>query len=154
MATLLEQTNRRVTILDGDLVRQHLSSELGFSKEHRDLNIQRIAYVASEITKHNGIAICAPIAPYAEQRQNARNLIEPFGSFIEVYVNTSFDACEARDVKGLYAKARKGLIKGFTGLDDPYEEPVNPEIIVDGTSQDPITEVSKIVRFLRKIELL
>jgi len=153
MARLLEQTNRRVTILDGDLVRQHLSSELGFSKEHRDLNIQRIAYVASEITKHNGIAICAPIAPYAEQRQNARNLIEQFGSFIEVYVNTSFDDCEARDVKGLYAKARKGLIQGFTGLDDPYEAPNNPEIVVDGSSEDPLIEVNKILKFLEKNNL-
>ena len=154
MAKLLEQTNRRATILDGDLVRQHLSSELGFSKEHRDLNIQRIAYVASEITRHNGIAICAPIAPYADQRQNARNLIEPFGSFIEVYVNTSFDACEARDVKGLYAKARQGLIKGFTGLDDPYEEPQKPEIILDGTSVDPLLEVEKLVLYLRDRDLI
>jgi sulfate adenylyltransferase len=149
MATLLEETTRKITILDGDLVRQHLSSELGFSKEHRNLNIQRIAYVASEITKHHGIAICAPIAPYAEQRANARSIIEPFGKFIEVYVSTTFEQCEERDVKGLYAKARQGLIKGFTGLDDPYEAPLAPEIVVDGASSDPMIEVQKITEFLQ-----
>lgn len=154
MAKLLEETNRKVTILDGDLVRQHLSSELGFSKEHRDLNIQRIAYVASEITKHSGIAICAPIAPYFQQRANARRLIEPHGKFIEVYVNTTFEQCEERDVKGLYAKARQGIIKGFTGLDDPYEQPINPEIIVSGSSGDPLDEVQKIIDFLTKAKLL
>jgi len=154
MAKLLEETNRRITILDGDLVRQHLSSELGFSKEHRNLNIQRIAYVASEITKHHGIAICAPIAPYAEQRANARSLIEPFGKFIEVYVSTTFEQCEERDVKGLYAKARKGLIKGFTGLDDPYDIPEKPEVKVDGASSDPVLEVNKILDFLKSKSLL
>ena len=154
MAILLEESTRRITILDGDLVRQHLSSELGFSKEHRNLNIQRIAYVASEITKHNGIAICAPIAPYTQQRANARSLIEPFGKFIEVYVSTTFEQCEERDVKGLYAKARKGLIKGFTGLDDPYEAPISPEIIVDGASSDPLIEVKKIIEFLNKNNLI
>ena len=154
MAKLLEETNRRITILDGDLVRQHLSSELGFSKEHRNLNIQRIAYVASEITKHHGIAICAPIAPYAEQRANARALIEPFGRFIEVYVSTTFEQCEERDVKGLYAKARKGLIKGFTGLDDPYDIPEKPEVKVDGASSDPVLEVNKILDFLKSKSLL
>jgi sulfate adenylyltransferase len=154
MAKLLEETNRKVTILDGDLVRQHLSSELGFSKEHRDLNIQRISYVASEITKHSGIAICAPIAPYFQQRSNARRLIEPHGNFIEVYVNTTFEQCEERDVKGLYAKARQGIIKGFTGLDDPYEAPTNPEIVVSGASGDPLDEVAKIIHFLKKSNLL
>jgi len=154
MAKLLENLNRRVTILDGDIVRQHLSSELGFTKEHRDLNIQRIAYVASEITKHNGIAICAPIAPYDNQRSKARSLIEPFGKFVEVYVSTSFEECEQRDVKGLYAKARKGLIKGFTGLDDPYEPPLNPEVIVDGASEDPRLEVLKITSYLQKHNLI
>lgn len=154
MAKLLETTTRSITILDGDLVRKHLSSELGFSKEHRDLNIQRIAYVASEITKHNGIAICAPIAPYHEQRNKARALIEQCGKFIEVYVSTSFEKCEERDVKGLYAKARQGLIKGFTGLDDPYQEPVNPEIIVDGASSNPLIEVQKILRFLKDLSLI
>ena len=154
MARLLEETSKSVTLLDGDLVRQHLSSELGFSKEHRNINIQRIAYVASEITKHNGIAICAPIAPYNDQRNNARKLIELFGKFIEVYVGTSFEVCEDRDVKGLYAKARKGLIKGFTGLDDPYEAPENPDILVDGSSRDPSLEVEKIYQHLKASNLI
>lgn len=154
MAKLLENTSRSITLLDGDLVRQNLSSELGFSKEHRNLNINRIAYVASEITKHNGIAICAPIAPYLDQRLNARSLIESHGKFIEVFVSTTFEQCESRDVKGLYAKARKGLIKGFTGLDDPYERPDNPEITVDGASKDPKLEVNKIISYLKSEMLI
>jgi len=154
MARLLEETSKSVTLLDGDLVRQHLSSELGFSKEHRNINIQRIAYVASEITKHHGIAICAPIAPYKDQRSSARKLVESFGKFIEVYVGTSFAVCEDRDVKGLYAKARQGLIKGFTGLDDPYEAPENPDILVDGSSSDPLLEVEKIYQYLIKSNLI
>jgi sulfate adenylyltransferase len=154
VARVLEGTAKSTTLLDGDIVRQHLSSELGFSKEHRNINIQRIAYVASEITKHSGIAICAPIAPYKAQRDSARKLVEPFGTFIEVYVSTSFEVCEDRDVKGLYAKARKGLIKGFTGLDDPYEAPTNPEIEVDGSSGDPALEVEKIYDFLLSNRLI
>jgi len=154
MARLLEETSKSVTLLDGDLVRQHLSSELGFSKEHRNINIQRIAYVASEITKHYGIAICAPIAPYKDQRSSARKLVESFGKFIEVYVGTSFAVCEDRDVKGLYAKARQGLIKGFTGLDDPYEAPEKPDILVDGSSSDPSLEVEKIYQYLIKSNLI
>ena len=154
VARVLEGTAKSTTLLDGDIVRQHLSSELGFSKEHRNINIQRIAYVASEITKHSGIAICAPIAPYTAQRDSARKLVEPFGTFIEVYVSTSFEVCEDRDVKGLYAKARKGLIKGFTGLDDPYEAPTNPEIEVDGSSGDPALEVEKIYDFLLSNRLI
>ena len=154
VARVLEGTAKSTTLLDGDIVRQHLSSELGFSKEHRNINIQRIAYVASEITKHSGIAICAPIAPYTAQRDSARKLVEPFGTFIEVYVSTSFEVCEDRDVKGLYAKARKGLIKGFTGLDDPYEAPTNPEIEVDGSSGDPALEVEKIYDFLLSNQLI
>ena len=128
---LMELGGRRVTLLDGDLVRKHLSSELGFSKEHRDLNIRRIGYVASEITKHGGIAICAPIAPYQATRAAVREMIEPWGGFIEVHVATSIDVCEQRDRKGLYAKARQGLIQGFTGIDDPYEAPENPELRID-----------------------
>ena len=136
------------------LLDSNLSSELGFSKEHRNINIQRIAYVASEITKHHGIAICAPIAPYKDQRSSARKLVESFGKFIEVYVGTSFAVCEDRDVKGLYAKARQGLIKGFTGLDDPYEAPENPDILVDGSSSDPLLEVEKIYQYLIKSNLI
>ena len=131
---LMELGGRRVTLLDGDLVRKHLSSELGFSKEHRDLNIRRIGYVASEITKHGGIAICAPIAPYQATRTTVREMIEPWGGFIEVHVATSIEVCEQRDRKGLYAKARQGLIQGFTGIDDPYEAPENPELRIDTAS--------------------
>ena len=131
MVKLLEDGSRPVTLLDGDVVRKNLSSELTFSKEHRDLNIQRIGYVASEITKNGGIAICAPIAPYTATRRMVRDMISPFGGFIETYVSTPIEVCEQRDRKGLYAKARAGLIKGFTGIDDPYEAPENAEIVID-----------------------
>ncbi len=131
MVKLLEMGGRRVTLLDGDLVRKHLSSELTFSKEHRDLNIRRIGFVAAEIAKNGGAAICAPIAPYAATRRQVREMIEPVGGFIEVHVATPLEVCEQRDVKGLYAKARAGLIKEFTGISDPYEEPENPELCID-----------------------
>ena len=131
LAKLLELGGRPVTLLDGDLVRKNLSSELGFSKEHRNLNIRRIGYVASEITKNGGIAICAPIAPYAEIRREVRQMINQYGGFIEVHVATSLEVCEGRDRKGLYAKARAGVIKEFTGISDPYEAPVNPELRID-----------------------
>ena len=117
--------------MDGDIVRTNLSSELGFSKEHRDLNIQRIGFVASEITKNGGIAICAPIAPYDNVRKYNRELISKGGNYIEVHISTPIEMCEKRDVKGLYAKARQGIIKGFTGIDDPYEIPDNPELRID-----------------------
>ena len=122
MVKLLEDGTRPVTLLDGDIVRKNLSSELTFSKEHRDLNIQRIGFVASEITKNRGIAICAPIAPYAHTRRLVREMISKHGGFIEVHVATPLEVCEARDRKGLYAKARAGILKGFTGIDDPYED--------------------------------
>eukprot|EP00949_MAST-11_sp_MAST-11-sp1_P005453 g5453.t1 len=128
---LLEMADRRTTLLDGDHVRHHLSSELSFSKEHRNLNIQRIGYVASEITKHGGVAICAAIAPFEESRGIARRLVEEHGTFIEVFVNTDIEECEKRDRKGLYAKARSGQLKGFTGIDDPYEVPEGPEVVVE-----------------------
>ena len=131
LVKLLELGGRPVTLLDGDHVRKNLSSELGFSREHRDLNILRIAYVASEITKNGGIAICAPIAPYASTRQKVRDMIEPQGGFLEVHVATSIEVCESRDRKGLYAKARAGIIKEFTGISDPYEAPENPEMRID-----------------------
>jgi sulfate adenylyltransferase len=137
MIKLMEMGGRPVTLLDGDVVRKHLSSELGFSKEHRDLNILRIGYVASEITKNGGIAICAPIAPYTATRRQVREMIEPCGGFIEVHVATPLPVCEARDRKGLYAKARAGLIKGFTGISDPYEDPESPEVRVDTTELTP-----------------
>ena len=128
MVKLMELGGRPVTLLDGDVVRKNLSSELGFSKEHRDLNIRRIGYVASEITKNGGIALCAPIAPYAATRRAVREAIEDYGTFVEVHVATPLEVCEARDRKGLYALARAGKIKEFTGISDPYEEPGNPEL--------------------------
>ena len=137
LVKLLENGDRNVTLLDGDVVRQNLSSELGFSKEHRDLNILRIGYVASEITKNGGIAICAPIAPYTHTRRQVRELIEPLGGFIEVHVATPLEVCEERDRKGLYAKARAGIIKEFTGISDPYEEPENPEVHMDTVGLHP-----------------
>ena len=131
LVKMLENGDRKVTLLDGDLVRKNLSSELGFSKEHRNLNILRIGYVAAEITKNGGVAICAPIAPYRATRRQVRGLIEATGGFIEIYVSTPIEVCEQRDRKGLYAKARAGLIKEFTGIDDPYEEPENAEMVID-----------------------
>jgi sulfate adenylyltransferase len=136
-AKLLELGGRRVTMLDGDLVRKHLSSELGFSREHRDINILRIGWVASEITRHGGIAICAPIAPYATTRRRVREMVEEGGAFIEVYVATPIEVCEQRDRKGLYAKARAGVIKEFTGISDPYEVPANPEMVIDTRELTP-----------------
>ena len=136
MVKLMEMGGRPVTLLDGDVVRKHLSSELGFSKEHRDLNINRIGYVASEITKNGGIAICAPIAPYTSTRRNVREMIESYGAFVEVHVATSLEECERRDRKGLYKLAREGKIKEFTGISDPYEEPLEPELRVDTEGVD------------------
>jgi sulfate adenylyltransferase len=131
MVKFLEMGGRPVTILDGDLVRKNLSSELGFSKEHRDINIRRIGYVASEITKNGGIAVCAPIAPYEATRKAVRETIEPFGGFILIHVATSVEVCEQRDRKGLYAKARAGILKEFTGISDPYEVPVKADMTID-----------------------
>jgi len=131
LTKFLEAGGRPVTLLDGDLVRKHLSSELGFSKEHRDINIRRIGYVASEITKNGGIAICAPIAPYDATRKHVRSIIEPYGGFILVHIATSVETCEQRDRKGLYAKARAGILKEFTGISDPYEEPKDAEVVIN-----------------------
>ena len=136
MVKLMEMGGRPVTLLDGDLVRKNLSSELGFSKEHRDLNIRRIGYVASEITKNGGIAICAPIAPYTATRAAVREDVEAFGAFVETHVATSIEECERRDRKGLYKLAREGKIKEFTGISDPYEEPVDPELRLDTENLD------------------
>jgi len=138
MVKLMEMGGRPVTLLDGDVVRKHLSSELGFSKDHRDINIRRIGYVASEITKNGGIAICAPIAPYTATRRSVREMVEDFGAFVEVHVATSLEECERRDRKGLYKLAREGKIKEFTGISDPYEAPETPELRLDteGTEVD------------------
>ena len=136
MVKLMEMGGRPVTLLDGDLVRKNLSSELGFSKEHRDLNIRRIGYVASEITKNGGIAICAPIAPYATTRRAVREDVEQFGAFLEIHVATSIEECERRDRKGLYKLAREGKIKEFTGISDPYNVPENPELRIETENHD------------------
>ena len=136
MTKLMEMGGRPVTLLDGDVVRKHLSSELGFSKDHRDINIRRIGYVASEITKNGGIAICAPIAPYSATRAAVREMIESYGAFLEVHVATSIEECERRDRKGLYKLAREGKIKEFTGISDPYEEPKNPELRLETEGTD------------------
>ncbi len=137
MLKLMELGGRATSLLDGDVVRKHLSSELGFSKEHRNINVLRIGFVASLITKSGGIAICAPIAPYAETRRRVRQLIEPHGGFVEVYVSTPIEVCERRDRKGLYAKARAGLITGVTGIDDPYEAPTDAELAINTEDYTP-----------------
>ncbi|MEO1202170.1 MAG: bifunctional sulfate adenylyltransferase/adenylylsulfate kinase [Pseudomonadota bacterium] len=151
MTKLMETGGRPVSLLDGDIVRKNLSSELGFSKEHRDLNITRIGYVASEITKNGGIAICAPIAPYAATRRTVRDMISPVGGFIEIHVATPLEVCEERDRKGLYAKARAGIIKEFTGISDPYEVPENAEMVIDTVDITPDLAAHRI---LVKLEAL
>ncbi len=144
----LEIGTRPVTLLDGDIVRYNLSSELTFSKEHRDLNVKRIGFVASEITKNRGIAICAPIAPYASTRNEVRQVVEVYGGFMEIHVATPIEECEKRDRKGMYAKARAGLIKGFTGVDDPYQEPQSPDLSLDTTNLTPDESAQEILLLL------
>jgi len=139
---------RPVTLLDGDIVRKHLSSELGFSKEHRDINIRRIGFVSSEITKNGGIAICAPIAPYDSVRKDVRHMVEGHGGFILVHVATPLTICEQRDRKGLYAKARAGLLPQFTGVSDPYETPTDADLAIDTTDVTPEEAVAMILRYL------
>jgi sulfate adenylyltransferase len=154
MVKLMEMGGRPVTLLDGDVVRKHLSSELGFSKEHRDINIRRIGYVASEITKNGGIALCAPIAPYAATRRTVREMIEAYGAFVEVHVATSLEECERRDRKGLYKLAREGKIKEFTGISDPYEAPAAPELRVDTENLDVDTCAHQVVLKLEQMGLI
>ncbi len=148
LASFFELGGRPVTLLDGDIVRKNLSSELGFSKEDRDLNIKRIGFVASEITKNGGIAICAPIAPYDKIRKEVREMVSPLGGFILVYVSTPLEVCEKRDRKGQYAKARARIIKEFTGISDPYEPPEDAEIVIDTTNLTPEEEVQKVILYL------
>ncbi len=136
---LLEHTDRTVSMLDGDIVRRMLSSELGFSREHRELNVRRIGYVAAEVVRHGGIAICAPIAPYASTRAEFRAMVESFGRLLLVYVSTPLEVCESRDRKGLYAKARAGVIGEFTGISDPYEVPDDADLRID-TSQTSVDD--------------
>jgi sulfate adenylyltransferase len=143
--------DRSVTLLDGDVVRTHLSRGLGFSREDRDLNIRRIGWVAGEVTKHGGIAVCAPIAPYDETRKWVRHTVEAAGgpgSFILVWISTPIEECERRDVKGLYAKARAGEITGFTGIDDPYEAPLDADLTIDTTTvslPDAVEQIARLV---------
>jgi sulfate adenylyltransferase len=154
MIKLREMGDRPVTLLDGDIVRKNLSSELGFSREHRNLNVLRIGFVASEITKNGGVAICAPIAPYRDIRRQVRNEIEPLGGFLEVHVSTSLEVCESRDRKGLYAAARRGDIKNFTGIDDPYEEPEVAEVTIDTELLTPDEAALKIILKLEAMGLI
>lgn len=154
LARLQEIQDRSITFLDGDVIRNHLSKGLGFSKEDRDENVKRVGFVASEATRHGGITITSLIAPYRNARQYVRNIIEQHGSFVEVYVSTPLFECEKRDTKGLYAKARAGEIKGFTGIDDPYEEPEKAEISIDTTHLTPEEAVEEIISYLENNSLL
>lgn len=151
ISKLRESGRARITLLDGDVVRRHLSNELGFSHEHRSINVRRIGYVASEITKNDGVAVCAPIAPYEEDRKANRKLISRYGGYVEVYVSTPIETCEKRDTKGLYLRARENLTHNFTGIDDRYEAPVSPEVVVDTTDAGVDECVDKIYA---KIEAL
>ncbi|KTC84785.1 bifunctional sulfate adenylyltransferase/adenylylsulfate kinase [Legionella drozanskii] len=150
LAKLMSFGKRNISILDGDVMRRILANELGFSKEDRHLNITRIGYVASEITKAGGVAICAAIAPYRQAREQNRQLISQYGNYIEIYLSTSLQTCEKRDVKGLYIKARQGEIKSFTGIDDPYEVPIYPEIALDTSNLSIDESVKHIILFLQK----
>jgi len=154
IAQLLERTSRPVTVLDGDEVRKHLSRGLGFSREDRSANVTRIGYVASEIVRHGGIAICAPIAPFADDRATVRALVEAHGNFVEIHVATAIEVCEARDRKGLYAQARAGKIAHFTGVSDPYEVPDRPELRVDGNAAEPAVLARQILALLRNTGLI
>lgn len=149
-ARFLEMGTRPVSLLDGDIVRRHLSSELNFSREHRDINVRRIGFVASEITKNRGIAICAPIAPYQRTRDEIRKAIEHYGGFFEIHVSTPITECEKRDRKGMYAKARAGLLKGFTGVDDPYETPKTPELRIDTSHITPEEAAREVLLLLSR----
>ena len=151
---LLEERGNIVEYLDGDTVRTHLSKGLGFSKEDRDTNIERIGWVAARLTRHGAAVIAAAISPYTETRDKAREMVEQFGPFVEVYVKASVDECARRDVKGLYEKAFKGEITGFTGVDDPYEEPPSPEVVVDTESQSPEESAQAIVDKLEVLGLV
>ena len=149
LTPMLLQYGRQATVLDGDVVRTHLSKGLGFSKEDRDTNIMRIGFVAGEIARHTGTVVCAAISPYRKTRNEARKMVGE-DRFVEVYVNTPLEVCEERDVKGLYARARRGEIKGFTGIDDPYEEPVGAEVVVNTVDKTPEENALVIVEYLKE----
>jgi len=150
LVKFMEAGGRPVTLLDGDIVRKNLSSELSFSKEHRDINIRRIGFVASEITKNGGIALCAPIAPYDSVRKEVRQTVEPGGGFVLVHVATPIETCEERDRKGLYAKARAGILKEFTGISDPYEVPTDADLSIDTTQTSPEEAAQEILLYLER----
>jgi adenylylsulfate kinase len=150
----LDRRGHIVEYLDGDTVRTHLSKGLGFSKEDRDTNIERIGWVASRLTRQGAAVIAAAISPYEETRRTARGLVEEFGPFVEVYVKASVEECARRDVKGLYAKAFAGEITGFTGVDDPYENPSNPEIVIDTEEHDPEESARMILTKLEELGLI
>jgi adenylyl-sulfate kinase len=150
----LDRRGLIVEYLDGDSVRQHLSKGLGFSKEDRDTNIERVGWVASRLTRQGGAVIAAAISPYRETRAMARELVEQFGPFVEVYVATSLDECARRDVNGLYAKAFAGEIKGFTGVDDPYEAPESPEIVVETEGRTPEESAEVVIAKLEELGLI
>ena len=150
----LDERGHLVEYLDGDTVRTHLSKGLGFSKEDRDTNIERIGWVASRLTRHGAAVIVAAISPYEETRRAARAMVEPFGTFVEVFVNASVDECARRDTKGLYAKAFAGEIKGFTGVDDPYEEPTAAEVVIDTEAQSPEESAQLVVAKLEELGLV
>jgi len=149
LSVMLQARGKRVTLLDGDVVRTHLSKGLGFSKEDRITNILRVGFVAAEIVKHNGVVICALVSPYRSARNQVRNMMEE-GKFIEVFVDTPIEVCEIRDVKGMYRKAKEGLIKGFTGVDDPYEPPEAPELHIDTTKLSPEESAKRVLEYLFK----
>ncbi len=149
LKALLEARGRKITLLDGDVVRTYISQGLGFSKEDRIKNILRVGFVASEIVKHDGVVICALVSPYKMAREEVRNMMEE-GKFIEVYVNAPIEVCEMRDVKGYYKMAKEGLIKGFTGVDDPYEPPDEPEIEVNTTKLSPEESAREIIKYLER----
>jgi adenylylsulfate kinase len=150
----LERGDHEVEYLDGDVVRTHLSKGLGFSKEDRDTNIERIGWVASRLTRHGASVLVSAISPYRETRQHAREMVEEFGPFVEVYVAASVDECARRDVKGLYEKAFKGEIKEFTGVSDPYEPPESAELVIDTESEPPEESARKVLETLSELGLL
>jgi len=150
----LDERGCVVEYLDGDVVRTHLSKGLGFSKEDRDAHIERVGWVASRLTRHGGAVIVAAISPYEATREAARSMVEPFGRFVEIYVRASVDECARRDVKGLYAKAFAGEIKEFTGVSDPYEEPPNPELVIDTEAHEPAESARLILEKLEELELI
>ena len=153
LAQRLEQEGRTVTVLDGDVVRTHLSRGLGFSKEDRDANVRRIGFVAAEVVRHGGIAICAAVSPYRDARADVRAMLPP-GAMCEVYVGTDLATCEERDPKGMYAAARRGEIKAFTGVDDPYEPPLAPELVIETLASSPEENAERVLAWLRTHRIL